>query len=162
MALEKLRAITAHLLAANLVSAEQLDSWMESGELETASKNLGNGGIRICRLKYDAVIYIERYTKAPELLMVLVSTWVMDHDPERYSLELGEPKMDIDVINERMADVEIKIPFYENVDLVVDGNGPVSFNGQQWQIASTEIDAADQVAVGDDQQQPTDAPYVAD
>ncbi|WP_299594330.1 phage tail protein [uncultured Microbulbifer sp.] len=159
MALEKLRAITAHLLAANLVSSEQLDSWMESGELETASKNLGNG-VRICRLRYDAVISIERFAQPAELLFALVTAWVQDNDPERFTLGLPEPDIEIDVINKRMADVEIKIPFSENVDLVPDANGAITYLGQQWSVAVVGADEADQVAVGDDETAPTDKPYV--
>lgn len=159
MALDKLKGITAHLLAANLVAAEQLDSWMEDGELETASKNLGNG-LRVCRQSYDAVIQIERYAGDPALLFALVTTWVMENDPERQSLELPEPTVDVDVIDERVADVEITVRFSEPVDLVEDDSGPILYRGQRWAVAAVPVDEPDQVAVGDNQDLPTDAPYV--
>ncbi|MCX2834463.1 phage tail protein [Microbulbifer thermotolerans] len=161
MALEKLKGITAHLLDANLVAAEQLDSWMENGQLETASKSLGNG-LRVCRQSYDAVIQIERYAGDPALLFALVTTWLMEHDSERVDLELPEPDVDIDVIDERVADVEITIRFTEDVDLVEDGSGPISYRGKRWAVAPVPVDEPDQVAVGDNKALPTDAPYVRD
>ncbi|USD19773.1 phage tail protein [Microbulbifer variabilis] len=159
MALEKLRAITGFLLGANLVSCEQLDSWMEDGKLETTSKNLGNG-ICICRLRYDAVISIERFAESPELLFALVTAWVQDQDAERVIQELPDPEIEIDVINEHKADVEIRIAFYEDIQLVPDDNGVIPYNGRQWSIATVGIDEPNQVGVGDSQSQPTDAPFV--
>ncbi|WP_444894919.1 phage tail protein [Microbulbifer sp. SSSA005] len=159
MALEKLRAITGFLLDANLVSYEQLDSWMEDGKLETTSKNLGNG-ICICRLRYDAVISIERFAKSPKLLFALVTTWVQDQDAERNNQELPDPEVDIDMINDRKSDVEIRIAFYEDIELVPDDSGVIPYDGKNWSIAAVPIDEPSQVGVGDDQSQPTDKPYV--
>ncbi|WP_299580913.1 phage tail protein [uncultured Microbulbifer sp.] len=159
MALHKLRTITRFLLNANLVSSEQLDSWMEDGKLETTSKNLGNG-ICICRLRYDAVISIERFSQPAELLFALVTAWVQDQDAERNNQNLPDPEIDIDVINDRKADVEIRIAFYEDINLVPDDNGVIPYNGSQWSIAAVPVDEPNQVGVGDNQSQPTDAPYV--
>lgn len=159
MAMAMLKGITAHLLAANLVAAEQLDSWMEDGELQTASKNLGNG-IRVCRQEYDAVIQIERYAGDPALLFALVTTWVMDNDPDRVSLQLPEPTVDVDIIDDRLADVEITIRFSEPVDLIEDDAGPISYLGKRWFVSPVPVDLPDQVGVGDSKERPTDKPYI--
>ncbi|MFC6633540.1 phage tail protein [Microbulbifer taiwanensis] len=159
MALEKLAGIRAHLESANLVASEQFASWMENGTLETASKNLGNG-IRVCRQAYDAVIQIERYGADPALLFALVTTWLMEHDKERLDLQLPEPNIDVDVIDDQLADVEITIRFSESVDLVEEDSGPISYLGKRWAVAPVPVDEPNQVAVGDNKELPTDAPYV--
>ncbi|WKD48344.1 phage tail protein [Microbulbifer spongiae] len=161
MALEKLTAITAHLLAANLVSSEQLHSWMENGQMEPASKHLGQG-LRVCRQSYDAVIQIERFAGDPALLFALVTTWLMEQDGARFELNLPAPDVDVDVIDERAADVEITIRFSEDVDLVADDNGPIAYRGTRWAVAPVPVDSAEQVAVGDNKALPTDAPYARD
>lgn len=158
MALAKLERITAHLLAANLVASEQLDSWMENGRLETASKYLGNG-VRVCRLEYDAVITIERYSKGPSLIFALVTTWLMEHDEDRHTLGLPEPQVEVDVMDRDLADVEITIRFSESVDLVPDDAGLIRYLGTRYNVATVPVDVPDQVAVGDNKRLPTDAPY---
>lgn len=159
MSLAKLTGITQHLLNANLVAVEQLDSWMEDGRLETTSKSLGNSGVRVCRLEYDAVINIERYGKAPALIFALVTTWLMEHDEDRHSLRLPEPQVEVQVIDNDLADIEITIRFSEDVDLLADDNGLISYLGTKYSVAPVPVDQPDQVAVGDNKALPTDKPY---
>ncbi|WLQ14405.1 phage tail protein [Hahella aquimaris] len=159
MALAKLRELTCFLLAQDLAPAEQWDSWMENGTLEAADKRLG-AGVRVCRLKYDAVLVVERYSGPPQLLIAHVVTWLMDHDPERDRDGLGHPDIDVDVNGDDTADIEIRIGFYENLDLVADAAGAIQFGGARWRVESVPVYEPDAVGVGDDQAQPTDAPYV--
>ena len=159
MALAKLTAITARLLAADLAAPEQIDSWMEDGRLETRSKSLGNGGVRVCRMEYDAVIRIERYSKPPALIFALITTWLMEHDDERHRLDLPDPQVEVDVIDDDRADVEITIRFSEEVDLVQDDSGQIPYLGNTYSVSPVPIDEPNEVAVGDNKDLPTDAPY---
>ncbi|WHI46798.1 phage tail protein [Microbulbifer sp. VAAF005] len=158
MAGKKLQEITAHLLAANLVPQEKFESWMEEGRIETASKNLGNG-IRISRTEYDAVIVLEEYSGDAALVLALVTTWLMENDSSRFDNGMPEPQIEVTPIDDKSVDVEITIRFFENVDLVPDDNGPISYQGQRYAIATVPIDEPSQVAVGDNKELPTDAPY---
>ncbi|WP_226648146.1 phage tail protein [Microbulbifer variabilis] len=158
MAGKKLQAITAHLLSANLVAETKLDAWMENGRLASASKNLGNG-IRVSRAEYDAVILLEEYRGDSALLFALVTTWLMEHDKDRDKYQLAEPEIEVTPIDKNLVDVEITIRFLENVDLVPDDNGPITYQGQRYAVAVVPIDEPNQVAVGDNKTLPTDAPY---
>ncbi|WP_020411000.1 phage tail protein [Hahella ganghwensis] len=159
MALAKLQQLTAHLLDRNLVAVEQLDSWMENGTLELADKSLGQG-VRICRLKYDAVLTLERYPGDPQTLFAHLVIWLSDHDPDRDREGLAPPDVEVDVNDQDTADIEIRVSFYENIDLVKDDTGDIAFNGESWRLARVPIFEPRAVGVGDDQTQPTDAPYV--
>ncbi|WP_299940130.1 phage tail protein [uncultured Microbulbifer sp.] len=158
MAGKKLQAITAHLIGANLVAKPKLDSWMENVRLAPASKSLGNG-IRVSRAEYDAVILLEEYKGDSDLVFALVTTWLMEHDSDRYHYKLAEPEIDVTPIDKDTVDVEITIRFLENVDLVRDDNGPITYRGQRYTVAVVPIDEPSQVAVGDNKALPTDAPY---
>lgn len=157
MALAKLQALTAHLLASNLVLSEQLDSWMENGEIKSTSKKLGNG-LRVGRMHYDAIFTAERYYQPPQLLFALVITWLMDHDEERYDQELPDPSIEVEIIDRDLANIEITVRFSEDLDLVAEDTGAIRYQGQTYALAQVPIDIPDQAAVGDNKGLPTDAP----
>jgi len=159
MALEKLQALHTFLVEQNLVDENQVASWMENGKPEACAKSLGNG-IRVCRLSYDALVSIERFSGNEDLLLALICVWLMDVDPEREDDELPPPDIDIDILDNGTADVELRVAFIENIDLVEDANGLVPFKGKTWSVASVLVDEPNEAAVGDDQAQPTDKSYV--
>ena len=158
MALEKLQALTAHLVGANLVDQNQVDSWMEDGRLVPAAQHRGNGYL-ICRFDYTAVVSLERFSRDERLLMALVCAWLHDHDPTREDDNLAAPRIDVDVLDNCRADVEIQIDFREGVELVADDNGAIEFNGTRWSLAPVIVDIAEEAAVGHNPDEPTDQPY---
>ena len=115
MALVKLQALHAHIEQANLMASEQLESWMEDGTLVPAHQNRG-AGLLICKFKYDAIFSLEHYSAAPELLMALVCAWLIEQDAERDDQKLAPPDIDVDVVDEKRANVEIKVTFQEDID----------------------------------------------
>lgn len=159
MALEKLTALHAHLQNANLVKKEHLDSWAEDGRMIPSTENKG-GGILICKFKYQAILIVEGYSKAPELLMALVCAWLINEDAEREDQNLKKPDIDIDMTDDRTADVEITVEFQEDIELVKDEQGVIELLGIRYSIANAGADTANEVGVGDDPEQPTDKPYV--
>ncbi|NIB44780.1 phage tail protein [Pseudomaricurvus alkylphenolicus] len=159
MALQKLAGLTRYLIEQNLVDENQIDSWMENGTPEPAGKRLGHG-IRICRLRYDAIISIERFTGNEDVLLALLCTWLMDNDPSREDDRLPPPDIDIDIVDARAADVAFRVAFIEDIDLVPVDNGKVLFIGQRWDVADVPVTLPNEAAVGDDESRPTDKPYV--
>lgn len=159
MALQKLQALTAFLIEKNLVDENQIDSWMENGKIEATDKNLGNG-IRVCRFRYDAVISIERFSTDEKLLLALVCVWLMDNDPEREDDELPAADIEVDIADDSTAEIEIKVMFIENIDLVEEPSGRVNYSGKNWAVNSVGIDIANEGAVGDDPNIDTDKSYV--
>lgn len=159
MALEKLKALHAAIEANRLIMPERFDSWMEDGRMVPANKNLGADQLLICRLEYDAVLSFEGFTGDPATLMAVVCIWLVDNDYARQDDKLPAPDIDVDMIDDARADVEVRIRFREDVELVKDDNGPLALNGQTWSLTTATISDVDTVGVGDDQEQPTDLPY---
>lgn len=154
----KLKAITQYLLDKGVSSSEQFDSVIENARLDLSSVNQGNGMV-IGYFIYDATIFIERFSNEPALLFAHVSSWLQTNDDNRESLELEDPTIDIDNPTTKTADVEINIPFSEEISLIQDDNGDIDFNGTTWSIAPVPVDIANEVGVGDSTERDTDATY---
>lgn len=159
MALSKLQALHAHIDAHQLIMPERFDSWMEDGKLTPANKNLGADQLLIGRLHYDALLSFEAFTGNPALLMAVVCAWLIDHDPTRDDDQLPQPDIDVDMVDDNRADVEIRIRFRDDIEMVRDAAGPLAMNGEQWTLAESAIFEPDTVGVGDNQAEPTDLPY---
>jgi len=159
MAMQKFKELTDFITQHSLVDQCQVDDWMENGASETCSKHLGHG-VRVCRFRYDAVISIERYYGDESRLLALLCVWLMDHDPERDSDDLPAPGIDIDPVDRGICNVEIRITFLENIDLVPGDTGAILFNAQRWDVKTVPVFEPNQAAVGNDPTQPTDKPYV--
>ncbi|BBM04175.1 phage tail protein [Microbulbifer sp. GL-2] len=158
MAGRKLQAIFSHLRSANLVADTKIESFMDDVKVEACSKDLGNG-IRVSRVEYRAEIIIEEFIGDSAFVFALVTTWLMEHDSERHHDRVAEPTIEVTPVDKKSVDIEISIPFFESVDLVPDDNGPINYLGENWAVAVVPIDEPNQVAVGDNKDLPTDAPY---
>ncbi|MCO1336390.1 phage tail protein, partial [Microbulbifer sp. OS29] len=81
------------------------------------------------------------------------------NDSSRFDDDMPEPQIEVTPIDAQSVDVEITIRFFENVDLVPEDNGPIFYRGQHYAVSTVPIDEPNQVAVGDNKELPTDAPY---
>ncbi|MCX4187173.1 phage tail protein [Methylophaga sp. OBS4] len=148
----KLAALRAFLVELDLVAVENIDSWAENIRFEGVCKDLGNGMV-LFRQQYDAVISIERFphTRHPvELLFGQLCAWLIDNDAEREDQGVDQPTVDADILDNHTADLDITIPFIEDVEVVPDENGLISINGQKYMLANVEIDYAEQGEVKTD------------
>ena len=159
MATKKLEALTKFLLEKKFVSADDFDSWMQNGVLQFSGKNLGDG-LLLFRLNYNAYFSIEEYTGEADLLCVHFVTWLMDNDPCRDEDNLPEPSIDVDVNEHGVVDIEVSINFIEDVEIVEDPDGDITFNGKTWSLGEVEISVVDEISIGDNEALPTDLPYV--
>jgi hypothetical protein len=146
--MKKLKDITDFLLQLNLFASEQLESWAEDAELvydgSTVSGN--DGGIVLYRQEYTAQIVIERFDHqqfAAELLFAHVVAWLIDHDPYPHN-EDRKPEFDIDILDNRKADITISIEFDEKVEILPDVDGPIVLQDQSWKLAPSVIDYAEE------------------
>ena len=158
MALAKLTALHAHLDASKLVASEKLDSWAEDARLIPSQQNRGNG-LLIGEFEYQAIFVIEGFTGAAELLMAQVCAWLVGFDAVRDDQQLEPPSIDIDMVDEKTADVEMKISFREDIEITEDDDGPITLHGKTYSVANLISDVVDTVGVGNDQAAPTDQPY---
>jgi hypothetical protein len=149
--MKRLRELTEFLMGLNYVAAEQLDSWADNPELIPLLESKGPGGLTVYDVRYDAVVVIERYPHQrhpAELLFAQIVVWLDQADPDRYDQDnLANPRIDVDILDNGTADLELTIPFVESVDAVPDPDGPIEWNGQRWQLADAEIWIAEQGGV---------------
>jgi hypothetical protein len=141
----KLGQLRAFIEQLNLVALENIDSWAENIRFRGVFKDLGNGMV-LFRQEYDAVISIERFPheRHPvELLFGQVCAWLIDNDPEREDQDVEQPTVDADILGGGMADLDITIPFVEDVEAIPDDNGPITINGETYQLANVLIDYAE-------------------
>lgn len=162
MALDKLRALHAHVVAQNIVMPETLDSWMEDGAIKPTNTRLSADQYAVARLEYDAVFLFDRFTGNPALLIATVAAWLMDHDDNRDDNKLPLPDIDVDMIDDKTAQVEIRIRFLEQISMTRAATGKVLMAGERWDVSGFSFDEVDTIGVGDDQARQTDQPYTRD
>ena len=141
----KLGQLRQFIVDLNLVAVENIDSWAENIRFNAVLKDQGNGLV-LFRQDYDAVISIERFphtTHPAELLFAQVIAWLIEHDEERENQELDQPSVDADILDDKLADLDITIPFAEYIEAVPDENGPIVINGEKYALSNIEIDYAE-------------------
>lgn len=139
----KLQQLTEFLLNLNLVAAEQIDSWVENPRMVPRGKVVSEGQLVLFTQTYDAIFAIERYPHkrhSAELLFAHVSAWLIENDSERAQLGLSNPQTDVDVLDDKTADIELTIAFEEDITAVLDEDGPISYMGGQYKLADVAID----------------------
>ncbi len=133
----KLQQLTAFLVDLNYVAAENIDAWIENPQIVPRCKDLGEGQMIIYTQTYDAVLMIERFphTRHPaELLFAQVCAWLVENDEERFDTDLPNPSIDVDVLDNKTADIDITIRFEEDITAVPDDNGPIMIQGEKYRL----------------------------
>ena len=134
--MNKLRALTTFLLERHLVLPEQLDSWTDQVQLELVWKP-GVDGLHMGDVNYSATIVLERFADNPGRLMALVGSWLESHDADRD--DLAAPVFDIIMLDNDLADVDIKLQFSEAQYLTEDPDGEIEAFGQTWAFVPFEL-----------------------
>ena len=143
----KLRALTTYLIERRLVEPEQLDSWTDQVNLELIWKP-DVGGLHMGDMRYSATIALERFADHPGRLMALVGSWLESNDQDRD--ELPAPKFDITMLDNDLADVDIKLQFSEPQYLTEDPDGEIEAFGQTWAFVPFELWVAEKGEVTGD------------
>lgn len=132
----KLQALTAYLIDRNLVAAEQLDSWTDQVNLELVWKP-GEQGMHMGDMNYSATIVLERFADHPGRLMALVGSWLETNDADRDDLPAAN--FDITMLDNDLADVDIKLQFSEPQYLSEDPDGEISAFGKTWSFVPFDL-----------------------
>lgn len=162
MSLEKMRALHAHIKAQDFLMPETLDSWMEEGTIKPVNTRLSPDQYAVARLEYDAVFLFDRFTGNPALLIAIFSAWLMENDSDRDDAKLAPPDIDVDMIDDKTAQVEIRVRFLEQIAMTRSSTGKVLMGGERWDVSGVSFDVVDTIGVGDDQSRATDQPYTRD
>ena len=143
----KLQALTAYLIERQLVAAEQLDSWTDQVQLELVWKP-DTQGMRMGDMNYSATIVLERFADNPARLMALVGSWLENNDDDRDGL--AATVFDITMLDNDLADVDIKLQFSEPQYLTEDPTGEIEAFGQTWAFVPFELWVAEKGEVTGD------------
>lgn len=143
----KLQALTAYLIERQLVAPEQLDSWTDQVQLELVWKP-DTKGMRMGDMNYSATIVLERFADNPARLMALVGSWLENNDEDRDGLTATV--FDITMLDNDLADVDIKLQFSEPQYLTEDPTGEIEAFGQTWAFVPFELWVAEKGEVTGD------------
>jgi hypothetical protein len=132
----KLQALTAYLIERQLVAPEQLDSWTDQVQLELIWKD-DVDGMHMGDMNYSATIVLERFADHPGRLMALVGSWLETHDEDRDGLPATV--FDITMLDDDLADVDIKLQFTEPQYLAEDPAGEIHAFGKTWSFVPFEL-----------------------
>lgn len=137
----KLQALTRYLIERQLVAAEQLDSWTDQVQVELIWKP-SEKGLHMGDMRYSATIAIERFADQPTRLFALVGSWLENNDQDREGL--ANVVFDVVMLDNDLADVDIKVDFLEAQHLVEDLDGEVEIYGKTWSLAPYELWVAEE------------------
>ncbi|WP_343077469.1 phage tail protein [Pseudomonas sp.] len=143
----KLQALTAYLIERRLVQAEQLDSWSDQVQLELIWKP-DVDGMRMGDMNYGATIVLERFADHPARLMALVGSWLETHDQDRDGLP--NAVFDVTMLDNDLADIDIKLQFSEPQYLTEDPDGEIHAFDQTWSFVPFELWVAEKGEVTGD------------
>jgi len=132
----KLRALTAYLIERRLVEQEQLDSWTDQVSLELIWKP-DIDGMRMGDMNYGATIVLERFADNPARLMALVGSWLEANDDDRDGLPA--PVFDVTMLDNDLADVDIKLQFSEPQYLSEADDGEIQAFGKFYAFKPFEL-----------------------
>lgn len=143
----KLQALTAYLIERRLVAPEQLDSWTDQVNLELVWKP-DTKGMHMGDMNYSATIVLERFADNPARLMALVGSWLENNDEDRDGLPATV--FDITMLDNDLADVDIKLQFSEPQYLTEDPDGEIAAFGKTWAFVPFELWVAEKGEVTSD------------
>ncbi|WP_024681373.1 phage tail protein [Pseudomonas syringae] len=132
----KLKALTAYLLSRQLVAPEQLDSWTDQVQMELIWKP-DTQGMHMGDMNYGATISIERFADHPARLFALVGSWLETNDQDRDGLP--NVVFDVVMLDNDLADVDIKLQFTEAQYLAEDVAGEIEALGNTWSFVPFDL-----------------------
>ncbi|MGV5493851.1 phage tail protein [Pseudomonas sp. XP2] len=137
----KLQALTRYLIERQLVQPEQLDSWTDQVQMDLVWKP-GENGLHMGDMQYTATIAIERFADHPVRLFALVGSWLEENDQDRE--DLPSVTFEVTMLDNDLADVDIKVQFIEPQHLVEDAAGEIKVLGRTWTLAPFELWVAEE------------------
>lgn len=124
-------------LPPELFRGQKFISFTDSMELKRQFKVITKEQLQGGIITYDAVLEFEDwpYRKLnPQLLFLLVNIWI-EKLPDLDNYEINEnPTLDIDVVDEQIADITVSVKVTENLYMIEDEKGPIPFKGKRYRI----------------------------
>ncbi len=148
MAIENLKKLYAHIIDSEIVKPEQVAGWSEEGEAKFSVIDLGSG-FELCRYRYNGYFEIKEYSDDANVLIALITSWIIEHDNDRDRYNLKPPEIDVRIVSDKAVNLDIEIEFEESVRIVEDDNGKILYRGKRYSTGDPEIRFATEICVGD-------------
>ena len=151
--MRKFTALVKHLLEASGLPREQCSAFADQGELLLTGRDMGpvyvedqpRRQLDLGVWKYEAVINLERYPYDGPTLLSLVLAWLAEHDADRATQDLEDPKITVTLNDGDTSDIELDIYFEEALAVIEDPAGPINFEGTRWSMAPTVLTPAEKL-----------------
>ncbi|WP_392551231.1 phage tail protein [Orbus wheelerorum] len=121
---------------------QKFTPFTDSMELERVFKVVTNNQLQGGIIRYEAVFEFEDWPFRqinPQSLFLLVNVWV-EELPESDHYEIIEnPTLDVDLIDEELADITVSIKITENLYMVEDDKGDIPFKNKRYRIDNPVI-----------------------
>ena len=151
--MRKFTALVKHLQESSGLPREQINAFADQGELLLTGRDMGpvyvddkpHRQLDLGVWKYEAVINLERYPYDGPTLLALVLAWLAEHDADRASQGLEDPKLTVTLNDGDTSDIELDIYFEEALAVVEDPTGPINFEGTCWSMAPTVLTPAQEL-----------------
>ena len=151
--MRKFTALVKHLLEASGLPREQCSAFADQGELLLTGRDMGpvyiddqpRSQLDLGVWKYEAVINLERYPYDGPTLLALVLAWLAEHDADRATQDLEDPKITVTLNDGDSSDIELDIYFEEYLAVIEDPAGPIKFEGKRWSMAPTVLTPAQEL-----------------
>lgn len=137
--MNKIKALTSFLISLDLVAAENIESFVDDPKIIPSGKCLSHNSIVLYRQDYTATIYIEDFPHKEhpaELLFGHLCSWLLNNDDRQ---EIAQPTVNVDVLDNDTANIEISIEFKEDVEAIEDDAGPIELFGFRYRILESDI-----------------------
>ncbi|MDF2183479.1 phage tail protein [Grimontia hollisae] len=147
----KLQHLTEYVVKAlnTRVLDNNIDAWQENAKIVINGDDRGHG-IRIAEWQYNAVVSIEGYPHHlldPRYLLAAVACWISEFDHERHDLELEDPTLAVDVLDEGTVDVTIELELSEPIEMIPDPDGMIAYQGETYRVQTVPIDVAEEAEI---------------
>ena len=129
---------------------QEFASEMDSIEYLRAHKVISENQYQLQIQRYSAVISWGRFPYRDVdagVIGALIEAFLAEHliENEFYpQIELTEPTMDVDIIDDEVAIVVIEVQLYDPVVLIEDENGIIPLNGKKWRLDKSSITFAEE------------------
>ncbi|WP_318515011.1 phage tail protein [Photobacterium leiognathi] len=132
------------------VLVNKITSYQDAATLQADGEERGNDGLVVAQWRYHGVISIEEFPHRkldPKVLFALVMCWLTEHDANRDIYELGDPEVEVEVLDHEKADVLIELDFMEPIEMLPDPEGLVLYYGERYTVATVPVDVAEEFEV---------------
>ncbi|UWZ92176.1 phage tail protein [[Pasteurella] aerogenes] len=125
-------------------------SWMEDGKLINQGSKLTYNGIEVAHIRYKAVLWFDQFPFTEidaTLLMSLIQVWLNENDLLRDTLDFHETDFELEILDEKTADLIFMIDFQEPITAMRDPQGELSIEGENYRLDEIDVYCAQQIDV---------------